>query len=241
MIGTALQRDSQKRLSSLTIFFPAYHDEHTIEPLTRKAIDVARTLTNDFEIIIVDDQSPDRVGEIADRLAREFPEVRAIHHEKNMGVSHAMTTGYRAAAKDWVFYTDGDAQYDIEELPLLVEHADQFEIIAGYRLNRAEGLVRAFASRGFHMLVLLFFGYHFKDIDCSFKLIHRNFLKRITFYTGGGLLDTEIMVQARMLRVPIKDVGVHHFEREFGTSQFLKFSLVRRMFLDLVKLRFKLR
>src|SRR3989338_6769813 len=130
---------ANKPLSSLSVYFPAYNDENTIEPLTRASVETARKLTDDFEIIIVHDHSPDRTGEVADRMAREFKEVRVIHHPENRGVGNAMISGYRHASKDWVFYTDGDAQYDVSELPLLAEHAIHYDVIIGYRLKRAEG------------------------------------------------------------------------------------------------------
>src|SRR3989338_11032052 len=102
-----------KKLSGLSFFFPAYYDENTIEPLVRNAVSIGRQLAEDVEVIVVDDHSPDRVGEIADRLSQEFKEVRAIHHPYNKGVGAAMVTGFTQATKDWVFYTDGDAQYDL--------------------------------------------------------------------------------------------------------------------------------
>lgn len=229
-----------KILSSLSLFFPAYHDENTIESLTRASVEVAKKLTDDFEIIIIDDKSPDRTGEIADRLAGEFKEVRVIHHPQNLGVGQAMITGYQSAAKDYVFYTDGDAQYDVRELPLLAQHTKEYDIVVGYRLKRAEGWKRVFTSRSFHLLIFIFFGVHYRDIDCSFKLLHRRFLDKIIFRTNSGLIDAEIMIQANRLKSPVKEVGVHHYPRRFGRSQCLRLKLILSMLLDMVKLRFKL-
>jgi len=229
-----------KKLSSLSIFFPAYYDENTVEPLTRACVETARSLTDDFEILIIDDHSPDKTGEIADRMAREFKEVRAIHHPRNKGVGEAMITGYAESKKDYVFYTDGDAQYDVRELPLLVEQAEHSDLVIGYRLKRAEGLRRTFTSRSFHMLIWFFFGIYFRDMDCSFKLIHQRVLKNIRFHTQSGLIDAEILIQARKMKVPIVEVGVHHYNRQFGTSRCLRISLVMVMLRDIVRLRLKL-
>ncbi len=228
------------KLSSLTIFFPAYYDENTIEPLTRTCVEVARSLTDDFEILIIDDHSPDKTGEIADRMAQEFKEVRAIHHERNRGVGEAMITGYTLAKKDYVFYTDGDAQYDVRELPLLAEQAKRSDLVIGYRLKRAEGFRRVFASRAFHGLIWLFFGIYFRDMDCSFKLVHQRVLKKIRFYTRSGLIDAEMLIQARKLKVPIIEVGVHHYNRQYGSSRCLRMSLVLTMLRDILRLRLKL-
>ena len=210
---------SSKPLSGLTIFFPAYHDENTVEPLTRASIAVARQLTDDYEVLVIDDASPDRTGQIADRLAREDAHVRVIHHPQNLGVGEAMKSGYRSSTKDWVFYTDGDMQYDVSELPLLAKHAEKSDVIVGYRLKRAEGLSRFFTSRCFHALAFILFGLHFR--------------------TNGALIDTEILLQARKLG-PVVEVGVHHYPRKFGRSLCLNRRLVFGMLRDMVVLRLKL-
>ena len=227
------------KLSSLSLFFPAYYDKNTVEPLTLACIEAAKKLTEDFEIIIVDDHSPDGTGRVADEMARRFKEVRAIHHEKNKGVGEAMITGYTAAQKDYVFYTDGDAQYNVSELPLLAEHIGNYDLVIGYRLKRAEGFKRVFTSRSFHLLIWLFFGIHFKDIDCSFKLIDRRLLKKMTFYTRGGLIDSEMMIQAKKFGARIKEVGVHHYPRQFGVSRCLNWKLVFSMLTDILRLRWR--
>ena len=188
----------------------------------------------------MDDKSPDKTGAIADRLAKEIKEVRVVHHLENKGIGQAMISGYKHASKEWVFYTDGDAQYDVSELPLFAEHTKDFDILVGYRLKRAEGLKRVFISRCFHLLILSLFGIRFKDIDCSFKLIHRRFLDKISFYTHSGLVDAEILIQARLLKFPVKEIGVHHYPRRFGSSHCLKPRLILSMLVDTFKLRFKL-
>ena len=231
---------NQPTLPSLSIYFPAYHDENTVESLARACLKIAQSLTNDYEVIIVDDKSPDCTGEIADRLAKEIPQVKVVHHKENMGVGQAMISGYRHATKEWVFYTDGDAQYDVSELTLLAEHAKDYDIIIGYRLKRAEGFKRVFTSRSFHFLIFCLFGTRYKDIDCSFKLIHRRFLEKVSFHTNSGLVDAELLIQAKRLRVPVKEIGVHHYNRRFGTSHCLRLKLIASMLLDMLKLRCKL-
>ncbi len=229
-----------KPLTSLSLFFPAYHDEGTVEPLTLKMLEVAATLADDYEVIIVDDASPDRTGEIADRLVAAHPgRVRVIHHPVNKGVGEAMKSGYRAARMDYVFYTDGDMQYDVAELALLAPHAKDHGLVIGYRLNRAEGFSRWFTSRCFHILAFFLLGLTFRDIDCSFKLIRRTVLEKISFATCGGLVDAELLVRAKKL-TSIRQVGVHHYNRRFGTSQCLKPGLVFHMLREIFSLRFRL-
>ena len=227
-----------KRLPSLSIFFPAYNDEHTVGPLTEACVETARRLTDDFEILIVHDHSPDGTGQEADRMAKKFKEVRVIHHSQNLGVGQSMIDGFTQASKEYIFYTDGDAQYDVSELELLVEHVKDYELIIGYRLKRAEGLKRVWASRCFHILNSLLFGITYKDIDCSFKLLNRRFLNKIAFHTKSALVDPEILIQAKRLGFPVKEVGVHHYPRRFGQSQCLRVKLILSMILDMVRLRF---
>jgi glycosyltransferase involved in cell wall biosynthesis len=227
-------------LSSLSIFFPAYNDENTVEPLALKCVEVASALTDKFEVIIVNDASPDGTGRAADHVAAKHPDhIRVIHHPVNRGVGEAMKTGYREAAMDYVFYTDGDMQYDVAEIKLLVPYVKDYGVVAGYRLNRAEGFSRWFTSRCFHLLAFMMLGLRFRDIDCSFKLIRREVLQKISFSTGGGLVDAELLLRAKKL-TPIREVGVHHYNRRFGHSQCLKPGLVFHMLCELVELRLRL-
>ncbi len=227
-----------KKISSLSLFFPAYNDAQTIRPLTEACREVARKLTDDYEIIIVHDCGPDDTGQEADRLAAQYHEVRVIHHKKNEGVGQSMIDGFTSAKKDYVFYTDGDAQYDVRELEKFIEFIDRYDVIIGYRLNRAEGFKRIFTSRCFHLLVFMLFGIRFKDIDCSFKLVHRRFLEKIKFRTHSALVDPELLIQAKRLKFPIKEIGVHHYPRRHGRSQCLRIKLIFSMILDLIRLRF---
>lgn len=228
---------TQKILPSLSIFFPVYRDEHTVEALTRACVAVARELTDDFEILIVDDKSPDRAGEIAENMAREFKEVSVLHHDVNQGVGQAMIDGFNRSRKEYVFYTDGDFQYDVKELLLLAQHVKDYDVVIGYRLKRVEGLKRVFVSRCFHFMISSLLGVHSRDIDCSFKLMHRRFLDQVTFHTQSALVDTELLINARRLKFPVKEVGVHHYARRFGGSQCLRIKLILSMIKDVFHLR----
>lgn len=229
-----------KPLPSLTMFFPCYRDEATVEPLTRACLDVGRRLTDDLEILIVDDGSPDRAGLIADRLASEHPEVRVIHHGTNRGYGQALLSGWRGATKEYVFYTDGDMQFDVGELTRLVDRLPGHDLVVGYRLRRAEGWSRALFSQAHNLLLLALFGAHFRDTDCSFKLVHRDLLRRVRFRTTGALVDAELLLQARSLGARMTQVGVRHFARPHGRSTCLNPRLVAQTLRDYIDLRIKL-
>ena len=228
---------SQTKLPSLSIFFPAYNDEHSIAALTEACILIAGRLTDDFEILIVHDHSPDKTGQVADELARKFKEVRVIHHEKNFGVGRSMIDGFTQSSKEYVFYTDGDAQYDVKELERFAEFAGQFKAVIGYRLKRAEGFKRVFTSRCFHAITFFLFGLRYRDIDCSFKLFHRSFLNKVNFHTKSALVDPELLINADRLKIPVKEIGVHHYLRSHGSSQCLRLKLIVAMIRDMLRLR----
>ncbi|MBI5015822.1 MAG: glycosyltransferase family 2 protein [Deltaproteobacteria bacterium] len=225
-------------LPSLSIFVPAYNEAGTIAAVTRKCLDAAKALTDDVEVIIIDDASTDGSDREADRLAQEHREVRVVHHASNRGLGASMAAGFRAARKEWVFYTDGDDQFDLGELPLLVEHAATHDLVAGYRLRRAEGGGRAVLSLCFHGLAFLLFSLQQRDIDCSFKLVRRRFLERVPLLSRGGLVDLELFYTAKTLRIPVARVGVHHYPRRSSRSKCLTPSFVASMLVDLVRLRF---
>jgi glycosyltransferase involved in cell wall biosynthesis len=226
-----------KKLSSLSIFFPAYNDEKTIASLTRACREIASELTDDYEILIVHDASQDNTGKVADQLAKAHTEVRVIHHPHNQGVGQTMVDGFTQSTKNYVFYTDGDFQYDVKELSLLAQHASEFDVIIGYRIKRAEGIKRVFTSRCFHVLIFLFFGIWYRDIDASFKLVHRRFLNKFEFKTKSALVDPELLINARRFKTPVKEIGVHHYPRQFGSSQCLRIKLIVSMIIDMIRLK----
>ena len=130
-----------------------------------------------------------------------------------------------------------DFQYDVKELALFVPYAKDYDVIIGYRLKRAEGFKRVFTSRCFHVLIFLLFGIYYRDIDCSFKLVHRRFLDKIQFHTKSALVDPELLINAKRLEFPVKEIGVRHYPRQFGTSQCLRVKLILSMIRDVIRLR----
>ncbi|HSW44929.1 MAG TPA: glycosyltransferase family 2 protein, partial [Phycisphaerae bacterium] len=155
------------------MFFPCYNEEANVEQTTRAALEVCPLVSDDFEIIIVDDGSVDRTGEIADRLAAELPQVRAVHNRPNRGYGGALQAGFRAASKEWVFYTDGDGQFDFRELPKLLELLDRYDIVSAYRLDRQDSAVRRFNGWAWTVLCNIVLGLRLRDTDCAFKIYPR--------------------------------------------------------------------
>jgi glycosyltransferase involved in cell wall biosynthesis len=160
---------------SLSVFFPAYNDSGTIASMVIRVVKTAAELTPDFEVIIVDDGSGDGTAEIADELARTYPQVRAVHHPRNRDYGAALRTGFRSSTKELIFYTDGDAQYDPTELSVLWPRmTPEAGMVNGYKISRSDPWHRVIIGRVYHYIVKLLFGLKLRDVDCDFRLIRRD-------------------------------------------------------------------
>jgi len=227
----------QPATASITVFFPCHNEAANIQSLTHKTLDVLKQLTADFEIIIVNDGSSDSTGQIADDLAGQIRQVRAIHHETNLGYGAALQSGFRAATKKLVFYTDGDAQFDIAELPDLLGLINQYDIVTCYRINRREGLFRKLSGWTWTKLVCLMFGMKIKDIDCAFKLFKRQIFDDIEMKSTGALIDAEILARAMRKGYTFTQTPVHHYPRTAGSSSGGNPAVILRAFKELFELR----
>jgi len=221
--------DVVERPVGLSIFFPAYNDGGTIASLVIAARHTAQQLTTDFEIIIVNDGSADSTREIADELARTYPEVRAVHHPRNRGYGGALRTGFREARKDVIFYTDGDAQYDPTELVVLWRaFGAGVDLVNGYKISRSDPLHRIVIGRVYHHTVKLLFGLRVRDVDCDFRLMRRTIFDRIVLEHNSGVICLEMMKKIQDAGFRIGEVPVHHYHRTFGKSQFFNFPRLFR-------------
>lgn len=225
------------KLTSLSVFFPCYNEEANVERVTRAAVRMCqRVCPHDYEVIIVDDGSRDRTGAIADALAAELPNVRAVHNRPNLGYGGALQRGFREATRDFVFYTDGDGQFDFEEIDRLLPLLEQYNIISAYRLDRKDPLIRRINAACWTTLVNVMFGLWLRDIDCAFKLYPRELFTRIQMRSMGALIDTEILARARYLGYSIGQVGVHHHPRVAGRQTGADLRVILRAFHELFSL-----
>jgi glycosyltransferase involved in cell wall biosynthesis len=222
---------------SLSIFFPAYNDAGTIASLALVAHMTARSLTPDYEIIVVEDGSPDHTGELLDEMARHFPWLKVVHHEKNRGYGGALRSGFASASKELVFYTDGDAQYDPRELVALIEaFGPQVDFVNGYKIGRSDPLHRRIIGRVYHWFVKLAFGLRLRDVDCDFRLMRRSVFERVKLTRDSGVICVELMKKVQDHGFRIAQVPVHHFHRSYGKSQFFNVPRVGRTLIDLTRL-----
>lgn len=221
----------------ITIFFPCYNEEHNVERVTREALDVASSISDDYEIIIVNDGSRDRTAELANLLEKEFPAVRVIHHEVNMGYGAALQTGFKNATKDLVFYTDGDGQFKIEEITKLLPLIEHYDIVSGYRIKRQDHVIRKLNAFLWGTLVRMMFKINVSDVDSAFKLYKRKIFDEITLTSQGALIDTEVLAKAKARGYTIAEVGVNHYPRLAGEQTGAKLSVILKAFKELFKLK----
>ena len=232
---------SVTRAPGLSMFFPAYNDAGTIASLVIQAQEAIRQLTPDFEVIVVNDGSRDQTGQIAEELARTYPNVRVIHHIGNRGYGGALRSGFAAATKELIAYTDGDAQYDPSEIAALWERlGDDADMVTGYKISRSDPLHRIIIGRVYHHTVKILFGLKVRDVDCDFRLMRRAIFERVVLEKNSGVICLEMMKKIQDAGFRIAEVPVHHYHRAFGKSQFFNFRRLFKTGIDVMKLWFAL-
>jgi len=203
----------------ISIVLPAYNEEEGIEEQVRVVLDATEPMGFEArEIIIVNDGSADRTGEIIDRLAREIDEVRAVHHPHNLGYADALKNGFGAARYELVFYTDSDLQFDVREIKNFLPAIDDYHLVCGFRIYRFDPFTRLFLSWGYNLLVRVLFQIRIRDIDCAFKLFRREIFDRIHIESKNFFVDTEILAKARAYGMRMTEIGVRHYPRKVGQS-----------------------
>ncbi|MCU1345046.1 MAG: glycosyl transferase family 2 [Acidimicrobiia bacterium] len=221
-------------VDSVSVFFPCYNDADTIERMVVTAHDALCHFGAPFEIIVVNDGSTDRSAEVLAELSARVPELRVVTHSANRGYGGALITGFTSCTNQWVFYTDGDGQYDPSEiLDLLKEATAAVDWVQGWKIERGDSWVRKVAGRAYHHTVRLLFRLQVRDTDCDFRLIRKALLERVTLTAHSGAVCAEMMYQFRKAGGRVVEVPVHHYAREFGTSEFFKVTNVTRSLVDL--------
>jgi glycosyltransferase involved in cell wall biosynthesis len=206
---------------SLSVVFPAYNEEENIGPSVTRCRDALREHVDDFEIIVVDDGSTDDTSARAEELAATFAEVRVIRHGRNRKLGRALRTGFAAATKDLVFYTDADLPIDFRDIPRGVEllERDGAEAVLGYRLDQPDNLWRTMLSASYNRLVNALFGLGVRDVNFSFKLFPKAVIENLGLKSEGSFIDAEIIARARLAGVALAEMGVHYFPRRAGRSK----------------------
>jgi glycosyltransferase involved in cell wall biosynthesis len=232
------------RLPELSYFFPAHNEEANVEGLVEEALATLPALADRFEIVIVNDGSRDATGQIADRLAAANPDVvRAVHHPTNLGYGAALRSGFRAARYSAIGFTDGDRQFHVADLGRLIDRLlgpDEPDVVAGFRIKRADPPIRTLYARLYRLANRIFFGVRVRDIDCACKLVRREALRGIRLESGGAFFSAELLIKLAASGQRIAEVGVPHYPRTAGSPTGAKPSVIWRAVKDFWSLRLRL-
>lgn len=227
---------------SISAFFPAYNDAWTIASLVVTTNRLLRELTDDYEIIVVNDGSPDHVGEVLEELRRHYDHLKVVTHVRNRGYGGALRSGFEHSSKDLVFYTDGDAQFDPRELTeLLGQLSDDVDVVNGYKLRRSDAFYRKVIGKVYHWGVRFAFDLPIRDVDCDFRLFRRHVLNAVQLSGDSGVITVEMVKRIHDAGFRFAEAPVHHYPRAAGNSQFFRLDRVGRTLIDLSSLWWQLR
>jgi glycosyltransferase involved in cell wall biosynthesis len=226
------------RIPSLSVFFPAYNDAPSLPALVDAAFNILNKCADDFEVIVINDGSRDETAAVLDRLTSTYgSRLRVITHSVNRGYGAALRSGFEAASKEWVFYTDGDGQYDINELPALLAHISfDVGLVNGYKLERNDPRRRIWIGNLYNMFARLLFRIRIRDIDCDFRLIRRSLLEDARLSCTSGAICVELVRKLEMSPYRVIEVGVRHYPRRHGRSQFFRVRSLAVTFYQLARL-----
>ena len=229
-------------MDSLSIVLPAYNEAENVEQAVSHVSEGAQTLDRDYEIILVNDGSTDRTGEIGRQLEKEVPNFRLVEHYPNRGYGGALKAGFEAAEKELIAFYPGDAQFDFGEITRLLERLEEkdADIVCGYRVDRQDTAIRRLNAWGWNFVVRLLFGYLCRDIDCGFKLFRREVLDHVNIVSDGAMIDTELLAGAKARGFRIVEAPLTHLPREAGEATGANVAVIVKAFQDLIRFRLSL-
>jgi glycosyltransferase involved in cell wall biosynthesis len=223
---------------SLSVFFPAYNDAPSLPKLLAKTFDVLELHVADYEVIVVNDGSYDNTAAVLEKLRAEYgARLRVVTHPQNRGYGGALRSGFEAARKEFVFYTDGDSQYDVGELPrLLGLVGPDTGLVNGFKLERHDPAHRIWIGKTYNFCARLLFRIRIRDIDCDYRLIRRSLLRRIHLTSTSGTICVELVRKLEMTGCEVLETGVRHYPRLYGKSQFFRLRSLATTLYELVRL-----
>ncbi len=232
-----------EKAPELSVFFPAYNEEENLENTVRKAVEILPAVARTWEVIIVDDGSTDRTGEIAASLASQDTRIRVVTHAPNRGYGSALKSGLAAARCQWIVFTDSDGQFDFGEVTRFIEKKQETgaDLVIGYYLKRAVPFYRIWGSQLWQLAVYLLFGLKVKDTDCGFKLIDRKVVDKVGRLESerGPFITSELLIKAKQAGCSIVEIGVHHYPRQGGKATGADLKVILSGFSDLLRLKFQ--
>ena len=229
-------------MPSISLIMPAHNEAENIEPTVVEAVPALAAVSDDYEIIVVDDGSRDDTAGVTRRLMETEPHLRLVQHPVNKGFGAAVLTGFTSATKDWILYTDADRQFVLAELATFMPFTDKADLIAGYRAPRRDPFLRVLYGKGWSMLCTLFFGYTVRDVDCGFKLLRREIIDQLSakIVSRGATFSIEWLVRAKRAGYRFVELPVTHRPRVAGSQSGARIKVIVRAFRELFRLRLQL-
>ena len=222
---------------SISVFFPCYNDEKSIGTLVVNSLLVLKKISSDHEVIVVDDGSKDSSRDVLKRLAQKNKKIKLIFHKKNKGYGGALKSGFKAAQKSLIFYTDGDGQYDVKELPILLSlMTGKTSFVNGIKMTRHDPTYRIILGNLYSLFARWSFWLPIYDVDCDFRLIKKSIIKKINLKSNSGSICIELVKKAQRKGAVFRQVSIHHYNRRFGNSQFFRLDRILSTFTELSKL-----
>lgn len=226
----------------ISVTFPCYNEEANVARMIEASLEVLGRVADRYEVIVSNDGSADRTREIAEGYAAKHPDVvRVLNQYPNRGYGHALKSGLRAARYEWVFFTDGDCQFDLREMERMIPFLPDHDIVTGFRAQRRDPLHRRWNAFGWNLVGRVLLGVRVRDVNCAFRFYRKSFLDAIPIESDGAMINTEVYARAHRLGMRIKEVEVTHLPRTAGTQTGANPRVILKAFRELFALRRKLR
>ncbi len=213
-----------KKKISISLMFPLYKDKNTVEIMIRKSCNILKKLKIKNEIIIVDDGCPEKSGKLALKIAKKFSNIRVFFHKKNLGYGAALKTGLKKCRNEWVFMIDGDAEYDVNDLPRLIRSSKNKDLVITYRYKKKYNTYRIIISWVYNAILRLMFSINFRDISTGSRLVKKKLIKNIKLRSNSPFVGAELAIRARTNGYKVGEIGIHTYPRTFGTGSSVSFK-----------------
>lgn len=225
-----------KEKPNISIFFPVYNDEKTVKIMVEKSIDVCKKIANEFEIVIVNDCSPDNSGKIAEDLSQVYPFIKVIHHNKNLGYGAAVKNGIANAKYEWICQTDGDDEYDIYDLIKLLKHKDYYDLIITFRYKKIYSNKRIFISYIYNKILRYLFRTSYRDISTGLRLIKKSLIQELSLIADSPFIGAEITIKSMLKGYRVGEVGIQTFPRTVGKGSSTNWKNILSTIKDMIKI-----
>tara|TARA_B100000959_G_scaffold208613_1_gene219093 strand:+ start:3046 stop:3750 length:705 start_codon:yes stop_codon:yes gene_type:complete len=229
-----------KNVKTISLMFPLYKDRRTVKKMIFKSLKVLKKIKKKYEIVIVDDGCPENSGDYAKKLSKNIPSVKVIFHKKNLGYGAALKTGMKNCKYDWIFQIDGDAEYDVNDLPRLIKSSHNSDLVITYRYKRKYNTVRIVISVVYNMLLRILFNTNFKDVSTGSRLLKRSILRKVKLTTNSPFIGAELAIKSRSRGFRVNEIGIHTYPRTFGAGSSVGFKNIMLTIRDMLILFFKI-